>query len=191
MLASASEQVGIEMPEHVAPQPFDRAFDFDAGSMESNPMCKTEEEGESSGGAVGSPATINPVMEAEEQEKDILTDEATGKKYVVNRVTGESEWYTVPIGEGGAAMRIGMPKNSHWSKLRTSVLATSVFKAGGKKRVKRLSQVVKARHNSATRETVDEIALPPHWEMVYDDAEGSYYYYNSETEETSWERPKE
>ena len=51
--------------------------------------------------------------------------------------------------------------------------------------------LAKARRNSATRKTVVEIALPPYWEMLYDDAQGSHYYYNSETEETSWERPKE
>jgi hypothetical protein len=47
----------------------------------------------------------------------------------------------------------------------------------------------------AWNETVHETALPPHWKMLYDDAsddaEGSHYYYNSETDETSWERPEE
>jgi hypothetical protein len=50
---------------------------------------------------------------------------------------------------------------------------------------------VKARRNSATSAPKDEIALPPCWERVYDDAEEDYYYYNSETEETRWERPEE
>ena len=35
------------------------------------------------------------------------------------------------------------------------------------------------------------IALPPHWEMKYDDGQASNYYYNSETEESTWERPEE
>ena len=50
--------------------------------------------------------------------------------------------------------------NPHWSKLKKlkkSVHATNVFKAGGKKRAKRLSQVVKARRNSATSKPKDEI----------------------------------
>ena len=98
---------------------------------------------------------------------------------------------TVPIGEGDAAAPIAMQENPHWSKLKKSVHATNVFKAGGKKRAKRLSQVVKARRNSATSAPKDETALPPCWEMVYDDAEEDYYYHNSETEETRWERPEE
>merc|ERR1712127_677222 len=53
---SASDQVGIEMPERVvATQPIDRAFNFDKDDMESNPMPQREEEEEEeeeeSGGA--------------------------------------------------------------------------------------------------------------------------------------------
>ena len=73
----------------------------------------------------------------------------------------DDEMITVPIGEGEAAMPIEMQKKSHWSKLRTSVKTTNRFKAGGKKRLKRLSRVVKARRNSATSTPKDEIALPP------------------------------
>ena len=97
----------------------------------------------------------------------------------------------VPIGEIDAAAPIEMQENPHWSKLKKSVKATKGLKADGKKRAKRLSGVVKARRNSATRKPKDEIALPPHWEMAYDKMEGSHYYYNSETEETTWERPEE
>ena len=50
----------------------------------------------------------------------------------------------------GGETKITMHENPHWSKLKKSVKATNVFKAGGKKRAKRLSRVMKARHNSAT-----------------------------------------
>jgi len=205
---SASEQVGIEMPEvpeQVTTQPIDRAFDFEAGSMESNPMNpRDEEEGEESSGAGSRGITINSGVE--EKVVEISQDTSTGGAKLIKqrrlssrelmREQGthpvkDDEMITVPIGEGEAAMPIEMQKKSHWPKLRTSVKAINGFKAGEKKGLKRLSRVVKARRNSATSTPKDEIALPPYWEMVYDDAERSYYYYNSETEEASWERPKE
>ena len=61
-----------------------------------------------------------------------------------------------------AATHIEMQENPKWSRPPKSVQASSVFNAGGKKRAKRLSQVVKARRNSATSLLVNEIALPPH-----------------------------
>ena len=205
---SASDQVGIEMPERVMTQPIDRAFNFDKDDMESNPMPQREEEEEEeeeeSGGAGRRGITMNSGVE--EKVVEISQDTSTGGAKLIKQrrlssrelmreqglhpVKGD-EMTTVSIGEGDAAAPIAMQKKSHWSKLQTSVKATSVFKAGRKKRVKRLSQVVKARRNSATSAPKDEIALPPCWERVYDDAEEDYYYYNSETEETRWERPEE
>jgi len=201
---SASEQVGIEMPERVATQPLDRAFDFDEDNMESNPMNPREEEGEESSGAGSRGITI--ISGVEEKVVEISQDTSTGGAKLIKQrrlssrelmrdqglyPVKDDEMITVPIGEGEAAMPIEMQKKSHWPKLRTSVKAINGFKAGEKKGLKRLSRVVKARRNSATSTPKDEIALPPYWEMVYDDAERSYYYYNSETEEASWERPKE
>ena len=162
-----------------------KVFDFDEDSMESNPMNQRREEGEESSGAGGSQGvTTNPVVE--ENNVEISQDTLTGG---VTHLVKNDETITLPIGEGDAATQL--QKNSHWLKLQKSVHATNGFKAGRKKRVKRLSRVMKAQRNSATRETVDEIALPPHWEMVYDDAEGSNYYYNSETGKSRWERPEE
>ena len=31
--------------------------------------------------------------------------------------------------------------------------------------------------------------LPSNWEIIYDDVKGDYYYFNSDTEEVSWDRP--
>ena len=177
---------------------------FDEDSMESNSLNQREEEGEESSGAANQGMTMNSGVE--EKVVEISQDTSTGGAKLIKQrrlssrelmreqgmhpVKGD-EMTTVSIGEGDAAAPIAMQKKSHWSKLRTSVKATSVFKAGRKKRVKRLSQVVKARRNSATSAPKDEIALPPCWERVYDDAEEDYYYHNSETEETRWERPEE
>ena len=162
-----------------------KVFDFDEDSMESNPMNQRREEGEESSGAGGSQGvTTNPVVE--ENNVEISQDTLTGG---VTHLVKNDETITLPIGEGDAATQL--QKNSHWLKLQKSVHATNGFKAGRKKKVKRLSRVMmKARRNSATQETVGEIALPPHWEMVCD-ADGSNYYYNSETEESTWERPEE
>ena len=33
--------------------------------------------------------------------------------------------------------------------------------------------------------------LPPQWEELYDEAEGKPYFYNNDTDESSWERPTE
>ena len=162
-----------------------KVFDFDVDSMESNPMNQRREEGEESSSAGGRQGTTtNPVVE--ENDVEISQDISTGG---VTPPVQDDETITLPIGEGAAATQ--PQKKSHWLTLRTSVHATNGFKAGRKKKVKRLSQVMKARRNSATQEIVDEIALPPHWEMVYGDAEGSNYYYNSKTEESRWERPEE
>merc|ERR1712127_786030 len=107
--------------------------------------------------------TTNPVVE--ENNVEILQDTLTGG---VTHPVQDDETITLPIGEGDAATQ--PQKKSHWLKLQKSVHATNGFKAGRKKKVKRLSQVMKARRNLATQETVDVIALPPHWEMKYDDA---------------------
>ena len=128
--------------------------------------------------------TTNPVVE--ENNVEISQDTSTGG---VTPPVQDDETITLPIGASGAATQ--PQKKSHWLTLQKSVHTTNGFKAGRKKKVKRLSQVMKARRNSATQEIVDEIALPPHWEMVYGDAEGSNYYYNSKTEESRWERPEE
>ena len=133
-----------------------------------------EEEGEeSSGGAASQGMTMNSGVE--EKVVEISQDTSTGcvKPTKQRRLSSRElmreqgmhpvndvEVTAVPIGEIDAAAPIAMQENPHWSKLKKSVHATNVFKAGGKKRAKRLSQVVKARRNSATRETVDEIALP-------------------------------
>ena len=128
---------------------------------------------------------VKPTKQRRLSSRELMRDQGT-------HPVKDVETITVPIREDdAAATQLKLQKNSHWSKLQKSVQATSVFKAGGKKRAKRLSQVVKARRNSATSKPKDEISLPPHWEMAYDDAEGSHYYYNSETNETSWERPEE
>ena len=151
-----------------------KVFDFDEDSMESNPLNQSEEEGEeSSGGAASSGMTMNPVVE--ENEIEISQDTSTGsvKPKKQRRLSSRelmreqrthpvknvemTEMTTLSIGEGDAAAPIEMQENPHWSKLKKSVKATNVFKAGGKKRAKRLSGVVKARRNSATRENVDEI----------------------------------
>ena len=160
-------------------------FDFDVESMESNPMNLRREEGEESSDAGRRQGTTtNPVVE--ENNVEISQDTSTGG---VTPSVQDDETITLPIGEGAAATQ--PQKKSHWSTLQKSVHATNGFKAGRKKKMKRLSQVMKARRNSATQEIVDEIDLPPHWEMVYGDAEGSNYYYNSKTEESRWERPEE
>jgi len=175
----------IELKEQVM-----RTFDFDEDSMESNPMNQRREEGGGSRGAA-SPAMVNPVLE--ENEVEILQDASTGVKTKKQRRLSSRdlmrEQGTHPVKDvemiklsieegGGAATPIKkMHENLNWSKIKKSVQASNAFKAGGKKRAKRLSRVVKARRNSAARnETVDEIALPPHWKMLYGDAEESRYY---------------
>ena len=172
-----------------------KVFDFDEDSIVSNSLNQRKEEGEETNGAASQGATMNSGVE--EKIVEISQETSTGgvKPKKQRRLSSRElmrdqgmhpvkdvETITLPIGEGSTPTPIEMQKNSHWSKLKNSVLATNGFKAGRKKR---------ARRNSATRETVDEIALPPHWEIVYDDAEESQYYYNSETEESSWERPEE
>ena len=40
-------------------------------------------------------------------------------------------------------------------------------------------------------EDIDEAKLPAPWETVLDDESGSYFYYNPETGETTWDFPGE
>ena len=183
--SASADQVGIEMLEQVTTQPIDRAFDFDEDPMESNPMTQREKEEEESSGAGSRGITMN--SDVEEKIVEISQDTSTGGAKLIKQrrlssrelmreqgmhPVNDVEVTTVPIGESDGAAPIAMQENPHWSKLKKSVHATNVFKAGGKKRAKRLSQVVKARRNSATSKSKDEIALPPHWEMAYNDAGG-------------------
>ena len=193
-----------------------KVFDFDKDSMESNPMNQRREEGEESSGAARPGMTMNPVVEENEVEisQDISTGSVKPKKqrrlssrelmreqrsHPVKNVE-MTEMTTVSIGEVDAAAPIEMQENPHWSKLKKSVHTTSVFKAGGKKRTKRLSQVVKARHNSATGENVDEIESS-NITMHVDNAKKSFrrletseggrnYYQNKESGETVWTVPE-
>ena len=73
---------------------------------------------------------------------------------------------------------------------------------GGKPRKKkRMRAHHKTRKNASSKNVSEEsaatdesaqqesIGLPPHWSEVADPETGNSYYYNSETEETTWDRP--
>ena len=97
---------------------------------------------------------------------------------------GDIELTTVSIREGGAK-KVKMHENPHWSKIKKSVKTTSAFKAGGKQRTKRLSQIMKARRNSATSENVDE-SESSNITIHVDEESGAQYSYNEITGETIW-----
>jgi uncharacterized integral membrane protein len=116
----------------------------------------TEQEIKTRSGAA-SQGTNNPIV------KENAVEISTIKKQ--RRLTSRELMREQEIREregDAAATQIEMQENPKWSRPPKSVQASSVFNAGGKKRAKRLSQVVKARRNSATSLLVNEIALPPH-----------------------------
>ena len=100
------------------------------------------------------------------------------------------EMTTVSIREGSAKQikQVKMHENPNWSKIRKSVKTTSVFKAGGKKRSKRLSRVMKARRNSATSKNVDESESESNSNITIhvDEESGAQFSYNEITRETLW-----
>ena len=131
---------------------------------------------------------MNPILEENTSPGSVKPKKATKQRRLSSRELMKEqglhpeegiEMTALTIGEDGAATQIEMQEkqDSPWSKLRQSVKKSNAFKADRKKRTKRLSsQVVKARRNSETSEHVHEIALPPFWEMAYDDAEESRPY---------------
>jgi hypothetical protein len=102
---------------------------------------------------------------------------------------------TVLIREDGGAKqikKIEMQENPNWSKLRRSVQASNVFKAGGSKRAKRLSRVMKARRNSvkitAFKQTKQKVqdAESLNITIHVDEMTGDRYSVNEDTGETAW-----
>ena len=108
--------------------------------------------GGGNGGGGGSGPALQETMNSivEESAVEILQDASAEQgTHLANGI----EMITLPIKES-SAVKSKVQKDTKWSKVRNSVRSSNAFKAGGKNRTKRLSQIMKARRNSTTSENV-------------------------------------
>eukprot|EP00526_Cylindrotheca_closterium_P004161 CAMPEP_0113637722 /NCGR_PEP_ID=MMETSP0017_2-20120614/19755_1 /TAXON_ID=2856 /ORGANISM="Cylindrotheca closterium" /LENGTH=4255 /DNA_ID=CAMNT_0000548783 /DNA_START=113 /DNA_END=12880 /DNA_ORIENTATION=+ /assembly_acc=CAM_ASM_000147 len=129
-------------------------------------------------------AETEPVEENEQLEKDALpsewieaVDEASGETYYYNTVTEETSWEKpLPKGDEIAVVEdnSGMADKALVSENRMGDDAIDVDKTDA------------AIGNSLD---VSQESLPSGWVEVVDEDSGNVYFYNSETNETSWEKP--
>lgn len=97
-------------------------------------------------------------------------DDNHSHRYYFNRETKERQWERPQLGEGKP------PEEKKQDEARQPARQPEVPPV--------------AVGVPADKPGGDEEALPPHWSSAYDDNHGQRYYYNRQTKERQWERPR-